>query len=108
MEYAIIFLKSDWNNPTSVVLNIVKEPKQINQNKTILEYSKIKEHFINKKTPAVTIVAAWIKAETGVGPAIASGNQACKPNCADLPITPIVKKKAIKPAKDQLLTIKKI
>ena len=26
-------------------------------------------------TPAVTIVAAWIKAETGVGPSIASGNQ---------------------------------
>ena len=27
-------------------------------------------------TPAVTIVAAWISAETGVGPAIASGSQA--------------------------------
>ena len=26
-------------------------------------------------TPAVTIVAAWMSAETGVGPAIASGNQ---------------------------------
>ena len=26
-------------------------------------------------TPAVTIVAAWISADTGVGPAIASGNQ---------------------------------
>ena len=26
-------------------------------------------------TPAVTIVAAWISAETGVGPSIASGNQ---------------------------------
>ena len=25
--------------------------------------------------PAVTIVAAWISAETGVGPAIASGSQ---------------------------------
>ena len=25
-------------------------------------------------TPAATIVAAWIKAETGVGPAIASGS----------------------------------
>ena len=27
------------------------------------------------KTPAVTIVAAWISAETGVGPSIASGSQ---------------------------------
>src|SRR2546422_2771026 len=26
-------------------------------------------------TPAVTIVAAWIRADTGVGPAIASGSQ---------------------------------
>ncbi len=26
-------------------------------------------------TPAVTIVAAWMSAETGVGPAIASGSQ---------------------------------
>jgi len=26
-------------------------------------------------TPAVTIVAAWMSADTGVGPSIASGNQ---------------------------------
>jgi hypothetical protein len=26
-------------------------------------------------TPAVTIVAAWMRADTGVGPAIASGSQ---------------------------------
>ena len=42
------------------------------------EYSKIGEHLTTKKTPAVTIVAAWINAETGVGPSIASGNQVCK------------------------------
>ena len=28
-----------------------------------------------RKTPAVTIVAAWIRAETGVGPSMASGSQ---------------------------------
>ena len=28
-----------------------------------------------RNTPAVTIVAAWISAEIGVGPAIASGSQ---------------------------------
>ena len=32
------------------------------------EYSYIGEHLTTIKTPAVTIVAAWIKAETGVGP----------------------------------------
>ncbi len=40
------------------------------------------------KTPAVTMVAAWISADTGVGPSIASGNHVCKPSCADLPIAP--------------------
>jgi len=39
-------------------------------------------------TPAATIVAAWINAETGVGPSIASGNQTWNGNCADLPQAP--------------------
>ena len=41
-----------------------------------------------RNTPAVTMVAAWIRAETGVGPSIASGSQVCSPICADLPIAP--------------------
>src|SRR5947208_16790978 len=40
-------------------------------------------------TPATTIVAAWINADTGVGPSIASGNQICNGNMADLPAPPI-------------------
>ena len=40
-------------------------------------------------TPAVTMVAAWISADTGVGPSMASGNQVCRPNCADLPMAPM-------------------
>ena len=39
-------------------------------------------------TPAATMVAAWISADTGVGPAIASGSQTCSGNWADLPIAP--------------------
>src|SRR5690349_8371850 len=38
--------------------------------------------------PAVTMVAAWISAETGVGPAIASGNQVYNGICALLPVAP--------------------
>jgi hypothetical protein len=38
--------------------------------------------------PAVTIVAAWISADTGVGPAIASGSHVYSGNCADLPQQP--------------------
>jgi len=59
-------------------------------------YSINGEHLIIKKTPAVTIVAACIKADTGVGPSIASGNQVCKPICADLPTAPKKIKKQIK------------
>ena len=33
-------------------------------------------------------MAAWISAETGVGPSIASGSQMCSGNCADFPIAP--------------------
>ena len=34
------------------------------------------------------MVAAWMSAETGVGPSIASGNQKWSGNCALLPIAP--------------------
>lgn len=40
-------------------------------------------------TPATTMVAAWINAETGVGPSIASGNQMCNGNIALLPAPPM-------------------
>ena len=39
-------------------------------------------------TPAVTIVAAWIRADTGVGPAIASGSHTYNGICADFPHAP--------------------
>src|ERR1700694_27852 len=39
-------------------------------------------------TPAVTMVAAWISADTGGGPAIASGNQTNSGICADFPVAP--------------------
>jgi hypothetical protein len=57
----------------------------------VLLYSIKGELRINKYTPAVTIVAAWIKAETGVGPSIAIGNQICNPICELLAIAPINK-----------------
>jgi hypothetical protein len=35
------------------------------------------------------MVAAWISAETGVGPSIASGSQVCRISCADFPMAPM-------------------
>ena len=39
-------------------------------------------------TPAVTMVAAWMRAETGVGPSMASGSQTCRGICALFPQAP--------------------
>ena len=41
-----------------------------------------------RNTPAATIVAAWMSADTGVGPSIASGSQVCRGTWPDLPIAP--------------------
>ena len=45
--------------------------------------------------PAVTIVAAWINADTGVGPAMASGSQVYRGICALLPVAPTNNNKLI-------------
>src|SRR6478736_6094030 len=55
----------------------------------------------SKYTPAVTMVAAWIRALTGVGPAIASGNQTYNGSCALLPAQP---RNNAKPTKVAALT----
>jgi hypothetical protein len=54
----------------------------------VLLYSIRGELRINKYTPAVTIVAACIKADTGVGPSIAIGNHTCNPICELLAMAP--------------------
>src|SRR6266705_5426733 len=41
--------------------------------------------------PAVTMVAAWISAEIGVGPSIESGSQTCNGTWADFPMAPMNK-----------------
>ena len=43
----------------------------------------------------MTIVAAWIKALTGVGPSIASGSQMCSGNWADFPTAPMKSSRAM-------------
>ena len=46
-------------------------------------------------TPAVTMVAAWMSADTGVGPSIASGSQVCSGNCTLLANAPIASRTQI-------------
>jgi hypothetical protein len=70
---------SCWNKPIRELNTVVIAPTHKHNNKTNELYSIKGDTLINKYTPAVTIVAAWIKAETGVGPSIAIGNHTCKP-----------------------------
>src|SRR3546814_16992070 len=50
--------------------------------------------------PAVTMVAAWIRAEIGVGPSIESGSHTCRGTCADLPMAPTNRHRQISVATD--------
>jgi hypothetical protein len=75
---------------------VVIAPTHKHINKTVLLYSIKGELRISKYTPAVTIVAAWIRADTGVGPSIAIGNHTCSPICELLAIAPINKHIPIK------------
>jgi hypothetical protein len=79
VEYAIIFLISCWNNPIRELNTVVMAPSHKHINNTVELYSINGDERINKYTPAVTIVAACINADTGVGPSIAIGNHICKP-----------------------------
>ena len=49
---------------------------------------KTGKNLATKKTPAATIVAAWINALTGVGPSIASGSHVWSGNWPDFPAAP--------------------
>lgn len=91
VEKAITFLKSFWNKPIEAAKNEVNDPRKNINIKTSGNLSIKNETLIVKNTPAVTIVAAWIRADTGVGPSIASGSQLWRPNWEDLPVAAKIK-----------------
>ena len=61
------FFKSFWTKPIVAAKNAVITPTITTKSSVFGAYSNKGEHRIIKKTPAVTIVAAWINADTGVG-----------------------------------------
>ena len=67
----------------------VIEPMMMTKDSAVSESSKSGDMRATMKIPAVTIVAAWISAEIGVGPSIESGSQTCRGTCADLPMAPM-------------------
>src|SRR5271167_983140 len=88
VEYASTFLMSVCTMPIEAAKIAVSVPMIATAIKASGARSNIGLERATMYTPAVTMVAAWIRAETGVGPSIASGSQTYSGNCADLPHAP--------------------
>ncbi len=82
--------------------NAVVAPTTSTKLSAVSEYSNSGDMRATMKMPAVTIVAAWISAEIGVGPSIESGNHTCKGICADLPIAPMKRQMQMSVIADQV------
>lgn len=81
VDKAITFFKSASKLATQPAANIVNKPALSTKGWRLV--CVIKElNRITKNTPAVTKVDECTKAETGVGAAMAAGNQAEKGSCA--------------------------
>src|SRR2546421_4159143 len=82
-------LMSFWTTPSSAMNSAVVAPMTVTNDNAVSDSSNSGLIRATMKMPAVTIVAAWIKAEIGVGPSIESGSQTCSGTCALLPIAPM-------------------
>ena len=82
-------LMSFCTRPTVAANIAVVAPMKVTKAAAVGASSNSGDSRATMNTPAVTMVAAWISAETGVGPSMASGSQVCRPNCADLPMAPM-------------------
>src|ERR1700716_4002859 len=74
---------------TSAMNNAVIAPITMTKDRAASDNSNKCDMRATMKIPAVTMVAAWISADIGVGPSIEYGSQTCSGNCADLPIAPM-------------------
>ena len=75
VEYASTFLMSVCPNAISAANSAVNAPTMATTALATGDSSNSRCMRLIRYTPPVTIVAAWMSAETGVGPAIASGSQ---------------------------------
>ncbi len=95
MEYASTLLMSFWTSATVAAKSAVAAPTHATTVPAEDDASKNGCALHTRNTPAVTIVAAWMRAETGVGPSIASGSQMCNGICALLPTAPTKRSSAM-------------
>src|SRR5215472_443063 len=88
VDPASAFLMSSLAHPMMAPNSSVAAPTMVTTSLASAERLKIGAERTMRYTPAVTIVAAWMSAETGVGPSIASSSQDCSGNWADFPHAP--------------------
>ena len=81
-------LMSFWTTPSSAMNSAVVAPMTVTNDNAVSDSSNSGLMRATMKMPAVTIVAAWISAEIGVGPSIESGSQTWSGTCALLPMAP--------------------
>src|SRR6185312_561955 len=86
VEYASTLLMSSWNRAMVSAKRAVTPPMTATTFSAVGETSNNGLARATRYTPAVTMVAAWISALTGVGPSIASGSDIYRCNCADFAV----------------------
>src|SRR5512139_3523066 len=88
VEYASTRLISVWTIDTAAAKNADAAPTTARTASVTGARSNRGANLATRNTPAVTIVAAWIRAETGVGASMAFGSQTWKGSWADLASAP--------------------
>src|ERR1700733_15012086 len=74
--------------PSNPMKSAVVAPMINTTDSAVSESSNSGDMRATMNMPAVTMVAAWISAEIGVGPSMESGSHTCRGTCADLPMAP--------------------
>src|SRR5215212_8075043 len=95
VEYASTFLMSFWAQAMVAAKNAVRAPITAMRVSAPGARSRMGLTRTIRNTPAVTMVAAWMRAETGVGPSMASGSQTYNGSWADLPTAPTKRRRAM-------------
>src|SRR5579863_9173697 len=82
--------------PSSPMKNAVVAPMMSTTDSAVSDSSNSGDMRATMKMPAVTMVAAWISADIGVGPSMESGSHTCRGTCADLPMAPTNRQMQVK------------
>src|SRR5438309_1970449 len=92
---------SYWTIAMSAMKKQVMAPITMTNESAACDSSKRGDMRATMKMPAVTMVAAWMSAEIGVGPSIESGSHTWSGNCALLPMAPMKRQMQMTESTDQ-------